>query len=147
MKNKKGLSEIIATLIIILLVIVAAGIIWVVVRGTVQSSADQVELGSKCLAIDLQFVSYDNASKILTLRRGAGGEEIAGVKVSVYSSTASSGVTNFLALQQLENKNQAIATAPQYGEITVEWTPYFTGKGKELVCQTTRTTRFTNRSI
>ena len=35
--NKKGLSTVVTTLIIILLVLVAIGIVWVVIRGVIES--------------------------------------------------------------------------------------------------------------
>ena len=38
--NKKGLSTIVATLLIILLTLVAVGIIWIVIRNVVQTGTD-----------------------------------------------------------------------------------------------------------
>jgi len=52
--NKKGLSTIVATLLIILLTLVAVGIIWVVIRGVVRDSTDQVDIDSKCLAASVE---------------------------------------------------------------------------------------------
>ena len=43
--QKRGLSGIVATLLIILLVIVAVGIVWVVVRNVVQEGSEQISFG------------------------------------------------------------------------------------------------------
>ena len=57
MENKRGLSDVITTLIIILLVLVAVGIIWVVVRNVVQSGSEQIDITTRCVAVDLRAVS------------------------------------------------------------------------------------------
>jgi len=57
MESKRGLSAIVATLLIILLTLIAVGIIWVVIRNVVQSGAEQVDLGTKCIAIELSAIT------------------------------------------------------------------------------------------
>ena len=44
MESKKGLSAVVTTLIIILLVLVAVGIIWVVVQNIVTEGAESISL-------------------------------------------------------------------------------------------------------
>jgi len=51
MKNKKGLSAIVATLIVILLVLVAAGIIWVVVRNVIGDGCIDKEIPIKLIDV------------------------------------------------------------------------------------------------
>jgi len=139
MKNKRGLSDIVATLIIILLVIVAAGIIWVVVRNVVQSGAEQVEFGQKCFQVNLQYVGVvDNGDDTynVTLRRLSGGDEIAGVKVTLLSSTQSSSPEDFGAIGQLETDTVQI-DAGFIGATKIEYTAYFEdSSGNEVYCQT-----------
>lgn len=50
MQNKKGQSELITTVLIILLVLAAIVIVWQVVNSTVSNAADEVEAQSECLA-------------------------------------------------------------------------------------------------
>ncbi len=54
MKKTKGLSTIVATLIIILLVLVAVGIIWVVVRNVIEGGAQQIQGSNDCLAVEVK---------------------------------------------------------------------------------------------
>ncbi len=98
METKKGLSAIVATLLIILLTIVAVGIIWVVIRNVVQSGAEQVEIGAACASVDLSTSAAvcvgtgggGNWTCNVTYYRGSGGEAIDGLRV-----TLSNGLTSF----------------------------------------------------
>ena len=95
MKNKRGLSLVITTLIIILLVLVAIGIIWVVIRGIIEGGVEQVGISTKCLDIDVRATAVDCAGGDcnVTLTRKSGGEDIAGVKL-IFSEAG--GETNFV---------------------------------------------------
>lgn len=55
--NKKGLSTVVTTLIIILLVLVAIGIVWVVVRGLIGTTETQIDIQQKCIGIDVVMES------------------------------------------------------------------------------------------
>jgi flagellin-like protein len=146
LKNKKGVSAIVATLIIVLLVIVAAGIIWVVIRNIVQSGAEQVEFGQKCLEVNLEYVSVaesadaecgeDDTGYDVTLRRTAGGDEIAGVKISLLSSTESSELQDFGVIGELETKTAEICVEVDDAD-KIEFTAYFEDSaGNPVYCQT-----------
>ncbi len=81
--NKKGLSTIVATLLIILLTLVAVGIIWVVIRGVVDDSTQQVSIDSKCLAASVEAtrVVSDVDSYDVTITRTGGDDALGGVKL------------------------------------------------------------------
>ena len=138
MKNKRGLSDIVATLIIILLVIVAAGIIWVVVRNVVQSGAEQVEFGQKCFQVNLQYVGVTNTTETdydVTLRRLAGGDEIVGVKVTLLNATQASTPYEFGSIGELETLTRSIEGV--LGATKMEYTAYFEdSSGAPVYCQT-----------
>ena len=90
--NKKGLSQVVTIVIMVVLVLIAAAIVWGVVNTLIGQSAGQVDIGSKCLSID---VSITNATCTtagvcsITLKRTATGEAIGGVKIIVSNSTSS----------------------------------------------------------
>lgn len=93
--DRRGLSAIIVTLIMILLVIVAAGIIWVVIRNVVGSGTEQINVGTACLNTNVEATKVTNSSPYLTspvtyqvtLTRSAGGGEIGGVKIVFTNET------------------------------------------------------------
>ncbi len=148
MKNKRGLSAIVATLIIILLVLVAVGIIWVVVRNLIQEGAEQVDVSTKSIAVDVRAVSVapvigSPESYFVTLKRIAGGEAIGGVKISLFNETANSGVLDgFLVLSELETKTETVA-ARITNASRLEYTVYFIDdSGNERLCSQTNSFNF-----
>lgn len=146
MENKRGLSAIVATLIIILLVLVAVGIIWVVVRNVIQEGAEQVDISTKCIAIDVRAVSVNETTSgnySVTLRRVAGGEAIGGVKVALFNATANSGVLDgFLDLEELETRTETVIAGINNAD-RLEFTVYFTdASGNEALCSQTNSFTF-----
>ncbi|MCX6749173.1 MAG: hypothetical protein NTW17_00305 [Candidatus Pacearchaeota archaeon] len=148
MENTRGLSAIVATLIIILLTLVAVGIIWVVIRNVVQGGAEQIDISTKCVAVSLEAVSVNETSPgvyAVTLHRNAGGDEIGGVKVAVFNATDNSGVVDFGTLTALQTKTVPITTP---GSATadgnkIEYTPFFIdASGNEQLCTQTQTFNF-----
>jgi len=89
MTNKKGMSDVVTTLIIILLVIAAIGIIWVVVKPFISGGAQQFDVKSKCLNVDVQPVMAKcDATGLcdVTVRRNAGGDDFSGIKMIFYDA-------------------------------------------------------------
>jgi hypothetical protein len=105
--NKKAQSQIITTVLIILLVLASIVIVWQVVQGTVRGGAEQVESQSACLGMNLVIVSATNAStNNLVVRRepGAGSEEE--VDFRVFVDGARLGTTDTDAnLEELTSHN------------------------------------------
>jgi len=142
MKNTKGLSAVITTLIIILLVLVAVGIVWVVVRNVIDEGTEQISLSSRCLAIDLSAESVvafagEDGNYTVILKRSAGGEAIGGVKISLFNSTDNGGIQNFVAtLEELGTASQKVEGVT--GANNMEYTPFFTdSSGNEQLCSNT----------
>lgn len=87
-KNNKGLSTIVATLLIILLTLVAVGIIWVVVKNVIQGGTDQMEIDALCLQSNVVATNVVNITPLaavtsynVTLSRESGSDELGGVSV------------------------------------------------------------------
>ncbi len=108
MRSKRGLSTVVTTLIIVLLVLVAIGIIWAVIRGIIESGTGQIDVRSKCIEVDVRATAATYTAPVaddlltttidetviggytVTLYRGAGGDDIEGVKLVFYDSTGDS---------------------------------------------------------
>ncbi|MEK6847559.1 MAG: archaellin/type IV pilin N-terminal domain-containing protein [Nanoarchaeota archaeon] len=147
MRNKRGLSTIVATLIIILLTLVAVGIIWVVIRNVIQGGAENIDLSAKCIAVSLEAVSVTETSGVyaVTLKRNAGGEALGGIKVSIFNATSNSGVIDFGALTELQTST--VSLPPSGTTVTsgnkIEYTPFFLdSSGNEQLCSQTQTFNF-----
>ena len=140
--NKRGLDAVVTTLIIILLVLVAIGIIWVVVRNVIQQGSESIDISSKCLSVDLKAVGVSPTANqtgnySVTLRRAAGGDAIGGVKVTLFNSTANSGVLEFGdAVDELETSTQTIVGVT--GANKLEFTAYLIdASGNQQLCSQT----------
>ena len=84
LKKEKGLSTIVSTLLILLLVFVAVALLWVVVRNLVNSGTDQLDLTSKCLESEISITKVNDTGTgnyLIIVSRSAGTEEIGGIKL------------------------------------------------------------------
>jgi len=136
--KKRGMSQVITTLIIILLVIVALGIIWVVIRNVIQGSVEQVELAQKCLEIDLTVkkVVAVGENYDITLSRTAGGENSTGVKFVLSNGTHYSDPIDFgEQFTPLATHTSTIIDTGVLNANQIEMTAYFDNdKGGEDLC-------------
>ena len=139
LNNKKGLSAVITTLIIILLVLVAVGIVWVIVRGIVEEGAIDVEYKLKCMDVNVRATVVDCSDPTacdVTLTRGAGGDAIDGIKLVFYEGAIGGNVVDVpgdittLGTIQVPGKASGL-TNPNRVEVSV----YFTDdSGNEQLC-------------
>ena len=74
LKTTKGLSAIIATFLIVLLVLVATGISWVIIKNVVQRNAEIVEITSAIFneKMDMVFVAIDDSDVNLSIKKLSG---------------------------------------------------------------------------
>ena len=67
--KKRGMSEVVTTVLIILIVIAAVAIIWAAIRPAIQSAGEQVT--ADCFTTSFEVVSC--TGNIVTVKRNAGG--------------------------------------------------------------------------
>ncbi len=147
MENKKGLSTIVVTLMIILLVIVAVGIVWVVVRNFIGSGTESIEISAKCLEVDIKATAVVNTAGTtydVTLARTASGEAIEGVKIVFFNAA-----DNASSVVDVPGNIAPLITVTKSvdGQIVdsnkVEVTPYFKdASGNEKPCLQTSSFSF-----
>jgi hypothetical protein len=152
--NKKGLSTIVATLLIILLTLVAVGIIWVVVRNVIQGGSDQIEIDSMCIQANVVATGVINASVNATgttynvsLSRQGGDEVIGGVKL-VFTDAAETSSAIWTRAGDIEAlgsvTEQAFVSAAKVANPNkVSVVVYFLdSSGNEQFCQTSNDFEF-----
>jgi len=143
--NNKGVSAIIVTVIMITIVLDAIGVVWVIIQNVVQSGANDIDLGTKCLDVNLQATKLDcsaGTTCTVTVKRNSGSdEEFGGMKV-VFSNRTSGNVGPSPAdfegnIQELGTETSGPLTHGLTGEQpnTVEITAYFLDdNGEEQLC-------------
>jgi hypothetical protein len=153
-KDKRGLSAIITTLLIVLLVLVAVGIVWAVVSGILNRGAEDLELSAKCLNIDVRASAVLCATGVCNVtfdRTGTGTDAIGGVKLVFRNSTAgtNSGVIDSDDVTELGGDIEHLAgeivtdidttlTAPDSVEVTVY---FMDASGNAQLCDAQTTTK------
>ena len=107
MLKKRGLSAVVTTLIVILLVLVSVGILWVVVRNLVQEGAEQIDLGA--FTLDLQIkkveVTGDNVTVTVFVKRNPGQGNFVGMNFVFSDGKDSETMREDTVLQELEERS------------------------------------------
>ncbi len=140
--DKKGLSEVVTTLIIILLVLVAIGIVWAVVSSILQSGTEQTSTTAKCLQVDIKATAAQctvGGVCNVTYRRNAGGDVVDGV-VIVFSNGQTSNQTEVAGnLAPLATQTKAGVATGLTSPVpnSIEIAAYFVdASGKQQLCAT-----------
>ncbi len=134
---------VVTTLIIILLVLVAIGIVWVVVRNMIQGGVGGIELSTKCLNTNVKAtaISCSNGICDVTLTRtGSNNDEIAGVKLVFFNETENSAVIDESGNVETLVKKTITINSTLSDPNKIEVTAYFEGEsGSEQHCSQTST--------
>ncbi|MFH1365393.1 MAG: archaellin/type IV pilin N-terminal domain-containing protein [archaeon] len=143
MKNNKAMSEIITTIIMIVLALIAVAVIWTLVNSLVNKNVGQATSIEKCreVALNVEGVSGCTATSCgVILRRSAGGETFTGIKFVFRNLTAASPVMSNLGnIAPLATTTLTVtSTGASFNAIQttlIEGTVYFTdSSGKEALC-------------
>jgi len=102
-KNRKGLSTIVVTLIIILISLVAVGVVWVVVRSVLSSGSKEIGLGKFTVNLNIKN-AYEQAGNISVDVMKEGKGELVKIKFILSDGKTSETITQDASLGELENK-------------------------------------------
>lgn len=94
LNNKRAMSAVVTTVIMVGLVIVAVGIVWAVVMNIIEGEAEDIDYSQQCIGINMNIESLDcnGASCTVELKRALGSktDAIGGIGITVKNSTKSS---------------------------------------------------------
>ncbi|MBU2612667.1 MAG: hypothetical protein KKB62_03020 [Nanoarchaeota archaeon] len=155
MSKKKGLSTVVTTLIIVLLVLAAIAIIWGPIRNLLSTSTSSLNQAS-CFEIELRATRVinitsaggeeSNANYNVTLRRSGGASNVAevGALLIFYSETANTDPLDFGdTLGPAGVKTRTILTGV-FNANKVEVVPYMVDpdSGEQIICSSSTTFEF-----
>lgn len=150
--NKKGLSAIVGTLLIILVTIAAVGIVWGVLRGTIQSNTDQIDFAKFTLNLDIVSAQYDSATGAasVSVERSAGAGDIYGLSFVFSNSTDSNVIEKIVTLNQLDKQTFTFAESEisiaDLAQVSIA--PLFLSSSNEpVVGDIADTVKFTSGSV
>jgi len=85
MQNKKGLSEVVTNVLIVLLVIVAIGVIWAFIYPMITKGGAKIEASQACLsintALEITKCNSTGTSANVLVKRSAGSEALKEIKL------------------------------------------------------------------
>jgi hypothetical protein len=138
-ENRKALSDVITTLIIVLLSLVAIGIVWVVISNIIKSGEQQTSFQFGTLFLDLQLekvtVNADDSVSV-TVKRGVGEGELAGVAFVFSDGEKSITLKKTVVLSELGSQSFSFTQAELEGISfvkQVEIAPILSSDNKEQV--------------
>jgi hypothetical protein len=102
--DKRALSAVVTTLIIILLVLVAIGIMWVVVRNILTEGAEEVSLEKLDYSLAIKAAYVNDTDVRVSVRRNPGGGDMVGIKFIFYNGRNSTSVDRYVVLEELEEE-------------------------------------------
>lgn len=95
MKDKRAMSEIVTTIIMVVLALVAVAIIWSIVNNLISERGAQAVVTQKCLDVKLSIAGIPGCNTDgcnITITRSAGGDDFDGLHIILKSPTDSSKV-------------------------------------------------------
>ena len=108
-KNKKGLSGIIVTIMMILLVIAAIAILWLVIRNFIQEGTGTMNVATECLNVDLVITSAaDNSGEVTVRVQRAGTSQINFTEARVIVEHTGGSTPADITSNELEFSGQSV---------------------------------------
>ncbi len=102
--DKRGLSAVITTLLIILLVFISVGVVWVVIKNLFTEGAEDVSLGRFVFDFGIKRAYVDSTEIKVDVRRSPGGGDVTGVRFVFYNGTDSIIIDRDIALGVLDER-------------------------------------------
>ncbi|GAI79964.1 unnamed protein product, partial [marine sediment metagenome] len=118
--HKRGLSGVVVALILVLLALVAAGILWFVIKNIVESGTEKITLGSFFLDLQIQKVKIERDQIKVTVKRGSEAEEteITAIAFIISDGENSETIKRETALGELEIRTFTISSS-EFADITI----------------------------
>ena len=104
-KNRKGLSMVVSVLLIIVLVLVATGIVWVVVRNVIQKGAGSLSLSGLTLNLEILSASLDGNNVNVNVKRNPGAGKLLGIKFVFSDGTSSKTAEETVSMAELDEES------------------------------------------
>ena len=112
--EKRGLSTIVATLILILLSLVAVGIVWVAVSNILKSGSEQANTGASSFLINLELQKVQveaNGDLSIFVKRNVGKGDLSGVYFLVSDGTNQKGIPKDANLVELGSQSFTLSSS------------------------------------
>ena len=136
MRDKRGMSTIVANLVIILLVIVAIGIVWVVINNVIKGGTEGVSLNKINVGLKLSNVELGPNEVTVTVERTSGSGNMSGISFVVSNGTYSEVFEVDSSLDSLQQGTYTLQSVNVTNIETIEAYPIIlSNSGEEVVSE------------
>ena len=104
MNNKRGISGLVTTLIMVLLVLVSIGIIWTVIKNILSGGVEQISLGQLTIDLKIKEAKIEGSDLIVRVGRSVGEGSLVGVKFAVSNDSLTKVVEKSTNINELEDE-------------------------------------------
>ncbi len=119
--NKKAMSDVVTTVIIVALSIVAIAVVWIVIQNLITSNTESISSSADFLKLNFKFESAKNNSGNLfvIVKRNAGDGNFNAIKFAViYKNSSSESFVENGSLGILETKGYSLPISGELGELS-----------------------------
>lgn len=117
--QKRGLSTVVTTLIIVLLSLVAIGIVWVVISNILKQGTEEITLGKFTISMDIKAVTVNADSVDVKVKRNSGAGELTGINFIINDGVNTQVFKNTTNLQELGEKTFSLNYTGLVKEISI----------------------------
>lgn len=101
--NKRGLSNVIVTLIIIVISLIAVGLVWGVAQQIISEGVEDISLAGFKIAIRIPNAEIDGSNIIVNVKRNVGSGNLTGIKFIFSDEKNSESKERTVSLKELES--------------------------------------------
>ena len=134
--NKRGLSNVIVTLIIIVISLIAVGLVWGVVQNIISEGTEDISLAGFKIDIKILGAEINENNINVNVKRNVGSGDLTGIKFIFSDGENTEAKEKTVSLKELESESFDLALDDlNVSEIkTVSIAPiYLSGSGKEVL--------------
>lgn len=138
MKNKKGLSNVIATVLIVLLTLAAVAIVWSFVQPSIQDTGTNLDVTTKCLNSEAVVTSCDTSTSKVKVQYKRG-DDVVGFYAVVKNSSGATTTNKTLVTDPGILLTYDVALASNVGDTAEVAVIVLDNNGNEKVCEPSQT--------
>tara|TARA_Y100000034_G_scaffold45400_1_gene55820 strand:- start:2798 stop:3226 length:429 start_codon:yes stop_codon:yes gene_type:complete len=104
MNNKRGISGLVTTLIMVLLVLVSIGIVWTVIKNIISGGVEQISLGQLTIDLKIKEAKIEGSDLIIRVSRSIGEGSLVGVKFAISNESLTKVIEKNTSIVELEEQ-------------------------------------------
>ena len=132
LRDKRGISAVLVTVLIILISIVAVGIAWLTIRGGLEQTTEQAGTMQECLLLNLEIESaeFSAGSVAVRVHRATGQADLSGIRFLVDGEIVEPAESEWP--DELETKTYTLASEEKPAKIEIAG--LLTGEKGDRLC-------------